>query len=142
MDENLPAWPAGVKKTKQRRCVYSVLEQADSPMSAMDICRQIQNEDKNFWLSTVYRVLDLFVSEGMALKTTVMDNSLVYYELNRHQHRHYAVCVNCHKVIEMDNCPMDTFVPKLAESEFHVLGHKVEMYGYCKDCDRKMSGRR
>jgi len=141
MDEKLPAWPAKVKKTRQRLCVYDALERADSPKSARDIFRQLQEEDPSFWLSTVYRVLDLFVSEGMAIKTSVMDSGMVYYELNRNRHRHYAVCVNCHKVIEMDNCPMESFIPKLADSGFHVLGHRLEMYGYCRDCDRKMSGR-
>ncbi|MPN57397.1 hypothetical protein SDC9_205091 [bioreactor metagenome] len=62
---------------------------------------------------------------------------MAIYQLNRNQHKHYAICLSCHKVIEMDNCPMETFTPQLADQDFRVLGHKVEMYGYCKDCDRK-----
>ena len=46
------------------------------------------------------------------------------------------IVASCHKVIEMDNCPMETFEPKLADGDFRVLGHKLEMYGYCRDCDR------
>lgn len=129
-------WPAGVKKTKQRLLVYAVLEGTVSPLSAMEIFRQLEGEKPAFWLSTVYRVLDLFVREGLVVKTTVMDNSMALYELNRHLHRHYAICMGCHKVIEMDNCPMETFEPKLADGDFRVLGHKLEMYGYCRDCDR------
>ena len=141
MDEHKPEWPAGIKKTKQRLLVYSILEGSASPMSAMDIYKQIENGDSAFWLSTVYRVLELFVKEGLAVKTTVMNDSMALYTLKCERHMHYAICVSCHKVIEMENCPLEKFMPQLADSEFHVLGHKVEMYGYCKECDQKACAR-
>ena len=140
MDEHKFAWPVGIKKTKQRKLVFSVLESAVSPLSAMDIFKQIEKEDSTFWLSTVYRVLEFFVNEGLAVKTTVMNDSMALYTLRHERHMHYAICLACHKVIEMENCPMETFEPLLADSEFHVLGHKVEMYGYCKDCDKLVLG--
>lgn len=140
MKQNHSAWPAGIKKTKQRKCVFTVLEHSESPLSAMDIYKKIEKEDSSFWLSTVYRILELFVNEGLVLKTTVMNNNMALYELNCNKHRHYAVCVSCHKVVEMDNCPMEEFEPKLADNNFRILGHKVEMYGYCKDCDDKITG--
>jgi Fur family ferric uptake transcriptional regulator len=34
----------------------------------------------------------------------------------------------------MDNCPMEKFTPRLDDGDFRVTGHKVEVYGYCKDC--------
>ncbi len=141
MNEHQFVWPVGIKKTKQRKLVFSVLEGSASPLSAMDIFKQIEKVDSTFWLSTVYRVLEFFVSEGLAVKTTVMNDSMGLYTLRHDRHMHYAICVNCHKVIEMDNCPLETFVPQLADSEFHVLGHKVEMYGYCKDCDKIVCGK-
>ena len=139
MKDDKTAFPAGIKRTKHRKSVYSVLEQSATPVSAPEIFSQVQGEDASVWLSTVYRILDCFVSEGLVLKTTVMDSTMAFYELNRQQHRHYAVCVNCRRVIELVNCPMEKFVPEIAESDFHILGHKVEMYGYCKDCDKKIS---
>ncbi len=132
-----PSWPAGIKKTKQRASVFSVLERSDSPLSAMEICKLTEQEDCPVWLSTVYRIMELFVKENVVLKTTISDSELALYELNRNQHRHYAICLNCHKVVEMDNCPMEKFIPKLADNDFEVLGHKLEMYGYCKDCKEK-----
>lgn len=140
MNEHCLAWPCGIKKTKQRKLVYSVLESASSPLSAMDIFKQIEKEDAAFWLSTVYRVLEFFVNEGLAVKTTVMNDSMALYSLRREKHMHYAICLGCHKVIEMGSCPLESFEPQLSDSEFHVLGHKVEMYGYCKDCDKLNCG--
>lgn len=129
-------WPKGVKKTKPRQYVLSVLEKARSPLSVLEIYHAIEKDGKSVWMSTVYRILELFVSKGLATKTTLMDSDMAIYALNRHQHKHYAVCLNCHKIIELENCPMDAFVPELDESGFHVVGHKVELYGYCQNCEK------
>jgi Fur family ferric uptake transcriptional regulator len=133
------AWPAGVKKTRQRVCVLSVLERAGSPLSAAEIYRQLEQDSSPGWLSTVYRILELFVQKGVVLKTTVLDGEMAVYELNRNQHKHYAVCVNCHKMIQLDCCPLEKYCPEVENGEFRILGHKVEMYGYCKECDEKIS---
>lgn len=136
MKDMQTVWPAGMKKTKSRECVLSVLEHAEKPLSATDIYSQIEKSGSSAWLSTVYRILELFVKKGVVIKTTVMDNEIAVYEFNRYQHKHYAICVSCHKIVTMDNCPMEKFIPKLGD-DFHVMGHKLEIYGYCKECGSK-----
>lgn len=130
-------WPDGLKKTKQRQCVLSVLENAEVPLSAVDIYNKIESSGSSVWLSTIYRILDLFVKKDLVIKNTVLDNEMSVYELNKYQHKHYAICLGCKKVIPMKNCPMDMFVPNLEDKEFKIMGHKIELYGYCKDCKDK-----
>lgn len=133
-------WPAGIKRTKPREYVLITLENAKSPLSVIDIYTKIKENDSSIWLSTIYRTLELFVSKGLVIKTSVMDSDMAIYELNRNVHKHYAICVNCHKIIALDNCPMDQFTPDLEDKNFRVVGHKVELYGYCKNCDTHKSG--
>lgn len=130
-------WPTGIKRTQQRESVLSVLERSEKPLSATNICSEIKNNGTTVWLSTVYRILELFVKKGLVIKINMTNNEMAVYELNRFKHRHYAVCVNCRKIIAMDNCPMEKFIPKLEEDGFHVVGHNLEIYGLCKDCDSK-----
>ncbi len=104
-------------------------------MSAMDICAQIEKGGGAAWLSTVYRALELFVDKGMVIKTSVLNNEMAVYELNRSNHKHYAVCMTCHKMIPMEKCPIETFIPNLDEKDFQVVGHNLEVFGYCKDCN-------
>lgn len=130
-------WPAGMKKTKPREYVMTVLDQAQSPLSAADIYTAIERMGAVVSLSTIYRILELFVQKDIVIKITMADNDMAIYALKRYQHKHYAVCVNCHKVVPMDNCPMDQFIPQLTDDEFYVVGHRVELYGYCKNCSQK-----
>jgi Fur family ferric uptake transcriptional regulator len=135
MKDKLNNWPAGIKRTKQRESVLQVLKNSDKPLSAMDICAQIETEGET-WLSTVYRILDIFVKKGVVIRTNIMNSEMSVYELNRFKHKHYAVCMSCKKIIEMDNCPMEGFIPKLEDKNFHIMGHNLEVFGFCNDCDR------
>ncbi len=135
MEDKGLGFPAGIKKTKQRECVLAVLGRAGSPLSAMEICAQASGACP-IWLSTVYRILELFVKEGVAVKTALPDGETALYGLGRSRHRHYAVCLNCRKIMEMENCPLEKFEPEFTDAGFRVLGHKLEMYGYCRDCDK------
>jgi Fe2+/Zn2+ uptake regulation proteins len=128
-------WPAGVKRTKQREGVLSVLMNSDKPMSAAEIYKKMETGNQTAWLSTVYRVLELFVKENIAAKINMMNNEMAVYELNRFKHKHYAVCMNCHKIIEIENCPMEKFIPIIEDDDFRVVGHNLEIYGLCKDCN-------
>jgi Fur family ferric uptake transcriptional regulator len=128
-------WPVGVKKTRQRQAVLAVLRQAENPVSAAVIRAVAAREGQKITLSTVYRILEYMKKKGVVGRADVRQSGRALYELNRFRHKHYAVCVVCHRIIKMDNCPMENFIPHVAEKDFRVTGHSVELYGYCRDCD-------
>lgn len=130
-------WPEGVKKTKQRQAVLQLLEGAASPLSALEIYTQLSKQDSAISLSTVYRILDLLTEKAVVTKAVVLDGEMAYYELSGRSHHHYAVCVDCRKIVEIIGCPIAEFKPELTDESFRVLGHRIEMYGYCKDCDKR-----
>jgi Fur family ferric uptake transcriptional regulator len=127
----------GMKKTHQRESILVVLEHSEQPLSARDICSRIETEGEGTWLSTVYRVLELFVKNGLVIKTKMINNGMALYELNRAKHKHYAVCLNCHQSIALDSCPIKNAFSKLEECDFTVTGHNLEVFGYCKKCAPK-----
>ena len=136
--KKIPAlWPEGVKKTRQRRCVLSVLKQAEMPLTAAELYVRIGKDAGS--LSTIYRILELFTQKGLLMKSVLLDNGAAVYELDRHDHRHYAVCMVCHKIIAVRNCPMEVFKPDMKEDDFHVLGHKLELQGICGECFAKLA---
>lgn len=121
-------------RTKQRENVLSILENSENPLSATDICAKMEKSRNTTWMSTVYRILELFLKKGIVIKTNMMNNEMAVYEINRFKHKHYAICVSCHKIITIDNCPMEKFIPKLEDEDFYVMGHNLEIFGFCKDC--------
>ena len=115
--------------------MLEVLAATETPLSALDIAARIEKEGGgSAWLSTVYRALESFVEHRVAVRIAVMGSDVALYELRTNGHHHYAVCVDCHRIIPLKSCPVGHFVPELPEDGFAVTGHNLEVFGHCKNC--------
>ena len=132
-------YPQGIKWTKQRKNVYAVLQEATEPLTAVQIYHLSEKlaEGGEYALSTIYRILAAFEEKGLVSKTTWMGDGTVVYELNRGEHTHYAVCLECHKRIALQSCPFAHIHLDQETDGFTVTGPKLELYGYCKDCRKE-----
>ena len=126
----------GMKSTRHRNAILLLLEQSEQPMTAEELYISLTEKTASINLSTVYRTLDTFVSKNLVIKST-MDDGKARYELNHHEHKHHLFCVGCHKVISIKDCPMEELQGILKKKiDFAVTGHKLEIYGYCHDCQK------
>lgn len=116
--------------TKQRKQLLSFLQSQKTPLSAEMIYANIPMGSMN--LSTVYRTLDSFKEHGLVDKT-FLDN-VAYYKLASKDHKHYMVCIDCHKMYEMD-CHFHGLAEEDAiKHHFTVTSHDLTVYGYCESC--------
>lgn len=130
-------YPGGIKWTKQRKCVYRILYYANEPLNAVQIYKRIGREEENdYAVSTIYRILAVFEERGLINKTTWLGDGTVVYELDRGEHTHYAVCLECHKRIPLSDCPFAHMHLNAGAEDFTVTGHKLELYGYCSECGK------
>lgn len=138
MEEKDILYPKGIKWTKQRKDVYHVLLAADEPLSAVQIYNRIlvNSKEEGYAVSTIYRILAAFEEKGFVEKSTFMGDGTVMYEWNKGGHTHYAVCLNCHKKVALQACPFEHLHLDTDMGNFMVTGHKLELYGYCKECEK------
>lgn len=127
-------WPEGLKRTRTRLSVIDELSTASRPLSALEIYTALLSQEVSIAQSTVYRTLETLVAHDLVLKNTMLDQGQVYYEINHRTHTHYAICLACMKVIALDICPIEESLDRVEVDDFSIEGHKVEVYGYCKDC--------
>lgn len=135
-------YPAGIKWTKQRKDVYHILEAATEPLSAAQIYARLDSaQQEQYAVSTIYRILGAFEENGLLDKTNWMGEGTVVYELRRGSHTHYAVCLDCHRRIPLEHCPLHMagghHSSGTGAGDFTVVSHKIELYGYCRDCNQK-----
>jgi Fur family ferric uptake transcriptional regulator len=125
----------GLKNTKSRNFIYNFLKQSDFPVTADQVFLKMMELDSSANLSTVYRILEVFVDKGIAIKSKVIDNDKSLFELNRMDHKHHIICIGCKRMYSMDGCPFEEYEDKIrTKLGFDITGHKLEIYGYCPDC--------
>ena len=122
---------SGLKCTKQRSAVLEVLMKEQTPITAEKI-----QEKSGVSTATIYRILDLMCEKNLVIKSQLLDNPNHTYELNRNEHKHYAVCMDCKGVTPIDCCHYHSEI----SDGFQVTGHKIEVYGYCKNCKANHGG--
>lgn len=133
---NTTSWPEGIKKTKQREAIWSVLTTTDKPITALEIAERLGNGSTT-WMSTIYRTLELLETKGIVTRTTLMGSEMAYYEITPHTHRHYAVCTSCGAMIPLHACPVVEMPQELNDAGFTVTEHHLEIAGICKKCKNK-----
>ena len=129
--------PSSIKKTKQREDVFRVLSESTVPLSAMDIYEKLRamtiasNEESSekgvYAISTIYRTLQTFEKHDLVEKTMMVGSDMAVYALKAKEHIHYAICLKCHKMVPMKQCPYEHI--HFQEDEFTVTNHKIEVYG-------------
>lgn len=86
----------------------------------------------------VHDTLELMCRFGFAQKVR-FDNGHIRYE-HRHlgQHHDHMICTKCKKIIEFNDAQLENLQVQIAATYgFHMLQHKMEIYGICSDCLQK-----
>lgn len=127
----------GLKNTKNRNHVLELLKEAEVPLTAEVIYLKLKVLDTNISLSTVYRILEVFIAKDLVVKSSLSEDNKTRYELHKDEHSHHLVCVNCKKIQAVFHCPLEAYEKAVEkETEFNITGHKLEIYGYCPECQR------
>jgi Fur family ferric uptake transcriptional regulator len=117
-----------------RLMIYLELSKALSPMSPLEIYQSLLKKKKKIGLTSIYRSLELFESLGMVFK--IVNGSSVRYKLcELENHHHHIVCKACGNVVELNFCDISDWSKKVTDSTgYHVVGHELNFYGFCKAC--------
>ena len=128
----------GLKNTKSRLAILDILERSTQPVSAEQVYLELQEKKISANLSTVYRTLDTLTDKKLVAKIQIMGDNRALFEYNRMAHKHYLICLECKKITAIQTCPLGDYVKALAqETEYSISGHKLDIYGYCPDCQKK-----
>ncbi len=126
---------SGLKVTKQREEILSILINANCELTADDIYLSLKKEGFEFGFSTVYRTLSLLQKHKILEKTDFPDSDKQYYSMVSNNHQHKLICIRCKRCVRIDGCPVEKFTTDACEkSGFTLTGHSFEIFGICPEC--------
>jgi Fe2+ or Zn2+ uptake regulation protein len=125
----------GHRFTEQRAAVYRFLVGSTEHPSADEVFLHVRNEVPGISLATVYKSLETLVGCGLARKLSFGDGSARYD--GRTDPHHHVRCLSCGAVADVPGHVSRADVERLgrAASSFHVTGYRLELTGYCSNCE-------
>jgi len=117
---------------------FKVLEaflQVETHVTVDDVVDQLKENGWKLEPEFVRETLKLMCRFGFAHRSR-FNNGVVLYE-HRHlgQHHDHMICTKCRKIIEFEEDQIEQLQIKTAAAYgFHMLQHKLEIYGICADC--------
>ncbi len=128
---------SGLKNTKHRTAILAIMKRIETPMSADEVYLKLKEQEISINLSTVYRILEVLTEKGLLLKHSILNDARALYEYNSMEHKHYLICIGCKKMLSINHCPLKEFEKSLEkETDFIIEGHKLDIYGYCSECQK------
>src|SRR5579884_1586261 len=89
----------GLRRGGARRAVVELLGGQDCCLTAQEILDQLRTAGRRVGMASIYRILDLLVSEGYAQRIDVGSGVSRYERVDPSgEHHHHLVCDNCGKV--------------------------------------------
>jgi len=124
-----------IDQFEDRFKVLEVFLQTERHLTASEFIELLEQNGHKYTPDFVTDTLKMMCRFGFAQKSR-FNNGLVRYE-HRHlgQHHDHMICIRCKKIIEFENEPLETLQARIASNHgFHILQHKMEMYGICSEC--------
>lgn len=126
----------GVRITPQRKAVLEYLIETETHPTADEIFKALSHNHKNMSVATVYNNLKLFKEVGLVTELTYGDASSRFdFKTSPHYH---VICKDCGKIMDFQYPALEE-VEELASllTGMEVDGHRLELYGRCRTCNKK-----
>jgi Fur family ferric uptake transcriptional regulator len=127
-----------LRHTHQRDIIIEELHRIAGHLTPDEFYEVIKENHPEIGKATVYRTLKLLEQAKLIARVEFGDGK-VRYEMcaNKHHHDH-LICEKCNKSIEVLDPKIEDLQYKLAKHhEFKLTGHRLYLYGICKDCQKK-----
>ncbi|MGB5750872.1 MAG: transcriptional repressor [Desulfobacterales bacterium] len=117
---------------------FKILEaflQTEKHVTVEDVVRLLEGNGWKLEPDFVHETLQLMSRFGFAHQSR-FDNGVILYE-HRHlgQHHDHMICTKCRKILEFEEDQIEHLQIKIAAAHgFHMLQHKLEIYGICNNC--------
>jgi Fe2+ or Zn2+ uptake regulation protein len=127
----------GVRLTRQRKILLSVMDSAESHLDAGAILERAQKLDPRIHRVTVYRTLDLLKRNGLIdeLDLLHLRGDQHFYESHGPRDHIHVACLKCGKVREFESELYEKLKKQIEKDcGIEITMSRTEVGGYCEKC--------
>ena len=124
---------ARLNKSDFRERILELVKSTGTHPTASWVYDKLREEFPTVAIGTVYRNLNILVSEGL-IKSIQFDDSTDHFDAHTGKHYHF-ICEKCGAIRDLE-LPFDQTLEHMVEqhTNYEVNDHRLDFYGLCEKC--------
>lgn len=132
----------GISNTEEHLRIFEVFLSTENHLTVDELMALTSENNISADRDLVKDALALMVQYGFAERKEFDDGVIRYEHCHTGLHHDHMICTKCNKIIEFTDEHLELLQDQIAKAYgFHMLLHKMEIYGICSDCREKQKNR-
>jgi Fur family transcriptional regulator, ferric uptake regulator len=124
-----------IDRFEDRFRILEVFLQTEKHVTVDELLERLQQGGADFQRDFVRDTLLMMCRYGFAQQNTFENEPTRYEHRHLGQHHDHMICIKCGTIIEFTNADLERMQLEIAARHgFHMLQHKMEIYGICSGC--------
>jgi Fur family transcriptional regulator, ferric uptake regulator len=124
-----------IDRFEDRFKVLDAFLKTEQHVTEVEMTRLLQENGNELSGDFVRDTLNLMCRFGFARENRFDNGKIRYEHLHLGDHHDHMICTKCKKIFEFRNDQMESLQVNIAAAiGFHMLQHKMEIYGICAEC--------
>ncbi|MBW1775187.1 MAG: transcriptional repressor [Deltaproteobacteria bacterium] len=124
-----------IGRIEDRLNIIDVFLGTEEHVTLEELVKLLREKGYNFHPDFVRQCMNRWVGHGFAQKETFEGQPPRYEHRHLGKHHDHMICTKCGKIEEFRNPEIEKLQMGTATSlGFHILQHKMEIYGLCSEC--------
>ena len=124
-----------INRFQDRLAVLEVFLYTEHHVTAQELTELVNQAGHDLPVDFVADTIELMCHYGFAQRNRFDNGDWRYEHYHLGQHHDHMVCTKCKKIIEFENQSVEQLQVQIAAAYgFHMLQHKMELYGICREC--------
>ncbi len=129
-----------VDRFDDRFNILEVFLTTERHLTVDEISDLLANHGHIYSPAFIIETLKLMCDYGFAQKNQFNNGDVRYEHRHPCHHHDHMICTKCNRIIEFQNDQMEQLQMEIvSRHRFHILQHKMEIYGICEDCMQTQS---
>jgi Fur family ferric uptake transcriptional regulator len=125
----------GMRSTPEREEILAEIFAEHDHFDIDELFMRLRNKGKRISRASIYRTMPLMVESGLVQEVFFEDGHMHYEHIYGHEHHCHLRCLGCRKIAEFRDPGVEEAEKRIGQaSGFETTGHKLEIYGYCAQC--------
>lgn len=124
-----------IDRFEDRFNILEVFLQTENHLTSDELIKMLDEKGIKLHPEFVYETLEMMCRFGFAHKNRFQNGHEKYEHRHLGQHHDHMICTKCKRIIEFEEQRLENLQREIASSyQFHMLQHKMEIYGICSEC--------